>query len=197
MLSLLAPKYDPKKIKKIFLIPSKDISIAKINQIHKMLTYDAETIIVRFNQNNLTNSKLFPGLTDIRFIRGHGLGRHLTISYKLLGETSKDAFYIANNEVAKDLEMIKKSNGLEKVFSFGQLNIVWDYPSILTKFGMKIAYRGKGPSIGLIAIFNMIDIFPDARFYLLDFTFEGTCMHDMKLEKRICTETLKDRITVV
>ncbi len=194
----LATRYSLNNIKKVYLIPSKEISNEKIKYINSLLKYDEkDTVIIRFNRCDMSNSKLFNNKTHIRFLRGHGLGQNLRIDYTLYGETDQDAVYLANNENFKEINFIKNKNSLKYIFSFEQMGVVWKYPLILSKLGVKTVFRGKGPSIGFIALFNLMDVFPNAIFYLLDFTFEGTCFHDMKLEKRICAEVLKNRVVIV
>ena len=167
---LLSQKFNLQKIKKIYLIPSKDISPDKIAKIHSSFKYDDESIIIRFNKTDLTNSKLFNNITDIRFIRGHTIGVHLKMGFKLLGDTSLDAIYIASNERLPELTQIKKSNNLKHLYSFGQMNVVYDYKTILSTLKIRSAYKTVGASIGFIAIYNLLNIFPEATFYLFDFT---------------------------
>jgi hypothetical protein len=197
--TILGNKYDLNKIKFVYLIPSKDVGDKKIKEINKKFVCTDDTIIVRFNKTDHDNHKLFDNKTDIRFIRGHGRGRHLKIGYQLLGATNTDAIYIANNEDERELTIIKNVNNLSNLYSFGQIGIIWDYVTILEKLHLNVDLKPnvKGPSIGFIAIVNLIDILPNAKFYLMDFTFKGRCFHDMNFEKMVCETILKDKIVVV
>ncbi len=210
---VLASQFDPAKIKKIYLIPSKDVNFKKIKNIHEKFKYDSQdTLIVRFNRCDKTNKKLFQNHTDIRFIRGHLLGRNLHRNFKLFGSSSPhEAVHLAYNDQIAFLEKIKSVNDLKYMYSFNQVGIVPEYKSLMSKLNINATNNNlsvttfhngrkrvpKVPSIGFIAVVSLLDIYPNATFYLMDFTFEAWGGHDMVLEKKICCDLLKGRVVVV
>jgi hypothetical protein len=203
---ILKAKFDLGNIKKIYLVPSKNIDPTKINHINKTYSCGADSLVVRFNKCDYNNRLVFPNITHLRFIRGFGI--HIQKNKKLIGDTDKNALYFTCNPDLEVLNKIKQVNGLANVYTFGQCGIDNNYSTIFKKFSLDYKIKtfyfshrnkviDKVPSIGFIALMYLLEIFPDAVFYLVDFTFEAWTGHDMSIEKKICDEILKNKVIII
>ncbi len=200
---ILEKKYDLSKIEKIFLIRSSKINDGHIAKINSKYKYEkGKTLIVRFNLN--INHKLFNNVTDLRIVRGHL--PHVNHDYSLKSRVSPDNTIIIT---LQNKEHIKNSNKFEEVYSMIETfdkniqNGTNCYHYIAKKYNTKYTnkqfnhrVRGKMnsiPTIGFITLMNLLNIFPNAKFYLCGFTFQvnghgkyvGWNGHDGAFEKFI------------
>ena len=189
-----------RNINNIFLVASRTFTKEEVEKYNKLTYASPQSLIVRFNRC-VSNKEIFNGKTHIRFFMG--MPSLLLDGYKLDGHTGPKVLYIVDS--LKNKEIIKKNNKLEKLFSYNDLILTTQYRNMFSDYQChkkidtckyaKIVIE-KYPSTGMVALHNLLKVYPKCKIHLIGFSFTGYVAHAWNIEKYICENVLKENIVL-